>query len=117
MLTFDRADLLQPILNGTAASVELNPLPEHGLPVRRQCRLAAGLSLPPALRRKIRSEYRRAGVSGRLVLREPEPRLVVAGEEKSVREWFRRIARVLGEEFSQVEEYTGPVHLGFGVSE
>ncbi|NLS10066.1 ATP-grasp domain-containing protein [Nesterenkonia sp. MY13] len=114
-LTFHRPDVLQPLLNGTSSAVELTPLPENRLPLRQEYSISATTAKLPLNQQRLRVAYRRTGVSGRLHTSDDPPRLTVAGDPDSIRQWHERVTHALGEAPMLVGPYDGVICLGFGV--
>lgn len=115
-LTFDRREVVAPLLTGISSRVTLADLPAHGFPVRREYSVTESADLTGGSRASLKRLARKLGVVCEVRLSGPRPRAAIAAEDEAVlRRMHRALTRELGEAPRRIGRWRGPLYVGFRV--
>lgn len=112
--TFDYQLVASSINSGVVNHSTLEPLPEHGYPVRRRYAISPGLALRKPAKNSLVRLARELGIVYRIQLSGARPRVTVgASTAANANKFIDKLAVKLGEEPNLLPQWRGPLYVGF----
>lgn len=112
-LRINLAETVAPIKGRSGSAVIVRPIPEHGLPVRKEFSLQGLGSLSLSQRNRILAQAARGSVSGSLGLTSGV--LIAAGREESVATFSDKLMSITGASVLTSRDWEGVLEIGFSI--
>lgn len=113
-LRINLPEAVAPIRGGSVGAVRINPIPKHGLPVRKQASVRIYGDVTAQQENRIIVAASRSSVSGWLNVK--KGKMVVAGEGEAVASFCERLQSIIECSVLSSRDWTGVVEVGFSLT-
>lgn len=112
-LRINLSETVAPIRGRSGSAVVVSPIPDHGLPVRKEFSLQGLPTLTLSQRNRILAQASRNSVSGSLGL--TKGKLIVAGRGESVETFCDKLMNITGASVLGRRDWKGVLEVGFSI--